>query len=207
MRYLRKSMALGIRQTWVRTLAQPHLLCGLGFILVPLLKVLLPAFIPSTLPTTHFPLLLDYFRRHKYHPKQTSASALLVPFSFHPMFLLLSLPSFSKESPAFTVSSSAIPTHSSTLDGLSSAPTSLSCSVKVSLTPVCCWLQQTLLCPLIIWLLSSIFNSWTLLPARNTLLPWYPSRPFSRLLRPLSHTALVGLLVPSPLPGIEYWGP
>lgn len=203
MRYLRKSMAFEIRQTWVRTLAQPHPLCGLSFILVSLLKVLLPAFIPSSLPTTNFPFTRLFSSAQI--PSQTNLSLCLThPFHLPPH---VSPPFIAKLLKRVAHIYHFLFCNPSTLDGLSSAPTSLSCSIKVILTLVCCWLQQTLLCPPIIWLLSSIFNSRTLLPAWNTLLPWHPSHPLSGLLWPLSHSALVGLLVSSPLPGIECWGP
>lgn len=98
-------------------------MCGLDFLLIPLLKGLLPALVPCTPPprisvSTGFLQSAYGCAQILSKTKQTSPSALLILLSFHRMFLLHLLPSFSKELPTFTVSSSATPTHSAPITSL-----------------------------------------------------------------------------------------
>ena len=178
MKYLGNSMVFGVRQIWVRILAQLHSLCSLDFTLVPVF----PAFTPCGPPTTnfslHWVLFICMWTCANIISKQTNlALCLLHLLQLPPRLLFPLLPSFSKESPTLPVSSSAIPTHSSVSDDLASAPTSpLTCFCH-SHNDSCMASPKDRSLPSDHLATQQHFQQSSCFPLEATFLSWHPSHP------------------------------
>lgn len=128
---------------------------GLDSLLIPLLKVFLPAFIPSTLSHHQFVSPLDFFHLYmdthsNIQSKLNLSFASLIFFSFLPIFLLPSVWARRLTHTHSFLFCNPYSLPDSGWSGLSSHHSTELLLLKTQRL-LCCWLQQGILCPLLTW--------------------------------------------------------